>query len=152
MVEDRIGMLVHFPNLHVLFLKKDVKLCNCFWAQKKYGPDMKHINESSRKTFSITLYKMWDRRSQCCLHTYQDTLRKGPSTSTSYLIFEVTVVLQDRSLVCACSDIILHHILLLGQVSIELEKNRRAPIKGNTISPQRKECTHARCSILGNSH
>lgn len=40
----------------------------------------------------------------------------------AHLVLEVRVVLQDCTLVGACSHIVLHHILLLGQVAIKLEQ------------------------------
>lgn len=45
-------------------------------------------------------------------------VRAGPA----YLVLEVRVVLQYRTLVGACPHIVLHHVLLLGQVAIKLEQ------------------------------
>lgn len=44
------------------------------------------------------------------------------SVLTAHLVLEVSVVLQDRTLVGACPHIVLHHVLLLGQVAIKLEQ------------------------------
>ena len=40
----------------------------------------------------------------------------------AHLVLEVGVILQDRTLVGTCTHIVLHHVLLLGQVAIELEQ------------------------------
>ena len=40
----------------------------------------------------------------------------------AHLVLEVRVVLQDRALVSACPHVVLHHVLLLGQVAIKLEQ------------------------------
>lgn len=41
-----------------------------------------------------------------------------------YLVFEVAVVLKNCSLVSSCSNIVLHHVLLLGEVAIKLQREQ----------------------------
>lgn len=53
--------------------------------------------------------------------------------AAAHLVLEVCVVLQDGALVRACPHIVLHHILLLGQVAIKLEQ-RHAYSTGHVMA------------------
>lgn len=48
-----------------------------------------------------------------------------------YLVLEVSVVLEDGPLIGSCPDVVLHHVLLLGEVAIELEEQRREREQGS---------------------
>lgn len=59
--------------------------------------------------------------------------RAGPA----HLVLEVCVVLQDCALVGARPHIVLHHVLLLGQVAIKLEQ-RHANGTGHAVAQTAK--------------
>lgn len=46
----------------------------------------------------------------------------APLARPAHLVLEVCVVLQDGALVGACPHVVLHHVLLLGQVAVKLEQ------------------------------
>lgn len=48
--------------------------------------------------------------------------RGAAAARPAHLVLEVRVVLQDGALVGACPHIVLHHVLLLGQVAVKLEQ------------------------------
>lgn len=48
--------------------------------------------------------------------------REEGGRAATHLVLEVCVILQDRTLIGARPHIVLHHILLLGQVAIKLEQ------------------------------
>ena len=51
-------------------------------------------------------------------------LQYHPQTSR-YLVFEVCVVLEDGPLVGSGPNVVLHHVLLLGEVAIELQDEEK---------------------------
>jgi len=48
-----------------------------------------------------------------------------------YLVLEVSVVLENSPLVSPCPNIVLHHVLLLGEVAIKLVTSKK--IKKNSL-------------------
>lgn len=48
--------------------------------------------------------------------------REEGGRAAAYFVLEVCVILQDRTLVGARPHVVLHHVLLLGQVAIKLEQ------------------------------
>lgn len=62
---------------------------------------------------------------------------EGGRAGPAHLVLEVCVVLQDRTLVGARSHVVLHHVLLLGQVAIKLEQ-RRVNGTGHTAAQMAK--------------
>lgn len=61
----------------------------------------------------------------------QNKLYLSPRTVHQYLVLEVSVVLEDGPLIGSCPDVVLHHVLLLGEVAIELEEWRREREQGS---------------------
>lgn len=60
----------------------------------------------------------------------QNKLYLSPRTVHQDLVLEVCVVLEDGPLIGSCPDVVLHHVLLLGEVAIELEERRREREQG----------------------
>lgn len=54
--------------------------------------------------------------------TQPEGMGRGADVTLAHLVLEVCVVLQDGALVGARPHVILHHVLLLGQVAIKLEQ------------------------------
>lgn len=50
---------------------------------------------------------------------------------TTYLVLEVSVVLEDRPLVGSCPNVVLHHVLLLGEVAIKLHTHTYTENEGS---------------------
>lgn len=57
-------------------------------------------------------------------------------TSICHLVLEVSVVLENSSLISPCPNVVLHHVLLLGEVAVKLhggniDTNLKQTYRGN---------------------